>query len=61
MTTVVDERWAFIVEYFDATADIVRQYQLLYYLSDDTLEMVPPPPPRARDTTRTHKLRADIM
>ena len=45
MTTVVDERWAFIVEYFDATADIVRQYQLLYYLSDDTLEMVPPPAP----------------
>ena len=52
MTTVVDERWAFIVEYFDATADIVRQYQLLYYLSDDTLEMVPPPAPQEHATRR---------
>jgi len=32
MTELQDERWAFVVEWFDASADLVRQYQLLYYL-----------------------------
>ena len=36
MTELQDERWAFVVEWFDASADLVRQYQLLYYLMDST-------------------------
>ena len=40
MSQLQDERWAFVVEWFDASADLVRQYQLLYYLMDSTLEMV---------------------
>ena len=40
MTELNDERWAFVVEWFDSSADLVRQYQLLYYLVDSTLEMV---------------------
>ena len=40
MTELNDERWAFVVEWFDSSADLVRQYQLLYYLMDSTLEMV---------------------
>lgn len=39
MTELNDERWAFIVEYFDPSAELIRQYQLLYYLGDSTVEM----------------------
>jgi nucleoside-diphosphate kinase len=39
MTELNDERWGFIVEYFDPAAELVRQYQLLYYLGDSTVEM----------------------
>ena len=42
MTELNDERWAFMVEWFDSSADLVRQYQLLYYLMDSTLEMSVP-------------------
>ena len=49
MTELNDERWAFMVEWFDSSADLVRQYQLLYYLMDSTLEMsVPANSVRAR-------------
>jgi hypothetical protein len=40
MSQLNDERWAFLVDYFDPNADLMRQYQLLYYLGDSTLEMV---------------------
>jgi len=39
MTELNDERWGFIVEYFDPSAELIRQYQLLYYLGDSTVEM----------------------
>ena len=42
MSKLNDERWAFKVEHFDPAADLVRQYELLYYLGDSTLEMVRP-------------------
>jgi len=34
-----DARYAFIVEWYDTSASLVRQYQLIYYSSDGTLEM----------------------
>merc|ERR1712072_572287 len=34
-----DERLALLVEFFDAQASLARRYQLLYYTSDDTIEM----------------------
>jgi len=34
-----EERFAFMVEWLDPNASLVRQYQLLYYSSDKTLEM----------------------
>ena len=40
MSKLNDERWAFKVEHYDPAADLVRQYELLYYLGDSTLEMV---------------------
>ena len=35
-----DERFAFIAEWYDPNAALVRKYQLLYYPKDKTLEMV---------------------
>lgn len=35
-----DARYAFIVDWYDATACMVRQYQLMYYCADGTIEMV---------------------
>ena len=35
-----EARYAFIVEWYDPTASLIRQYQLIYYASDGTLEMV---------------------
>jgi len=35
-----DSRYAFMVEWYDPTASLIRQYQLIYYASDGTLEMV---------------------
>jgi nucleoside-diphosphate kinase len=35
----LDSRYTFVVEYEDPQANITRQYQLLYYLSDMTIEM----------------------
>eukprot|EP00741_Cyanophora_paradoxa_P015084 tig00020848_g14555.t1 len=34
-----EDRYAFIVEYYDDIAQMVRRYQLLYYAADATLEM----------------------
>lgn len=34
-----EARYAFIVEWYDPTASLIRQYQLIYYASDGTLEM----------------------
>jgi nucleoside-diphosphate kinase len=37
MTT--EERYIFIVDWFDQPADLVRQYQLTFFPADNTLEM----------------------
>jgi len=34
-----EARYAFIVEWYDPSASLVRQYQLIYYTADGTLEM----------------------
>ena len=34
-----NERYAFVVEWFDHTAGLVRKYQLLYYPKDSSIEM----------------------
>ena len=35
-----DERYAFIAEWYDPHAALIRRYQFLYYTKDQTLEMV---------------------
>ena len=35
-----EARYAFVVEWYDPTASLIRQYQLIFYASDNTLEMV---------------------
>ena len=40
MTAPSDERYVFITEWFDAQASLVRTYNLTYYGSDNTIEMV---------------------
>jgi hypothetical protein len=44
-------QYCFLVEWFDAQAAMMRQYHLLYFLLDDTLEMV-------GDTHRAHGRRS---
>ena len=34
-----NDRFAFIAEWYDSQAAIVRRYQVLYYVSDNTIEM----------------------
>ena len=34
------ERYVFKVEWFDKRAEIIRPYQLTYYLLDETISMV---------------------
>ena len=58
MTELNDERWAFVVEWFDSSADLVRQYQLLYYLMDSTLEMVSLLPGTALSSPLSNSQRA---
>lgn len=36
----VDQRYVFVVEWFDQAASLVRPYYLTYYPPDKTLEMV---------------------
>jgi len=52
-----DARYAFIVDWYDATACMMRQYQLMYHASDGTIEMVRSLPP-ARRHGRTHTASA---
>ena len=35
-----DERYCFVVDWFDPTASLVRKYQLIFYTADGTVEMV---------------------
>jgi len=35
-----NERFAFVVDWFDHAAGLVRKYQLLYYPKDSQIEMV---------------------
>lgn len=37
---VNDERYVFIVEWFDTSASLIRTYNMTYFMSDKTLEMV---------------------
>ncbi|KNC50898.1 nucleoside diphosphate kinase [Thecamonas trahens ATCC 50062] len=37
--SVLDERFAFLVEWHDALASLMRRYHLFYYVEDSTLEM----------------------
>lgn len=37
---VNDERYVFIVEWFDTSASLIRSYNLTYFMSDKTIEMV---------------------
>jgi len=34
-----DERYCFVVDWFDPTASLVRKYQLIFYTADGTVEM----------------------
>lgn len=34
-----DDRYVFVVEWYDAAASLVRTYNLTYYLKDKTIEM----------------------
>mmetsp|Transcript_3279 Transcript_3279/g.4835 ORF Transcript_3279/g.4835 Transcript_3279/m.4835 type:complete len:367 (-) Transcript_3279:32-1132(-) len=34
-----NDRYAFVCEYYDDQAEIMRNYQLLYYVTDETIEM----------------------
>lgn len=36
---MVDERYAFIAEWYDPNASLIRRYQLLFYVADNTVEM----------------------
>lgn len=36
----IDERYVFIVEWFDTSASLIRTYNFTYYMSDKTIEMV---------------------
>ncbi|CAD8056661.1 unnamed protein product [Paramecium sonneborni] len=36
---VNDERYVFIVEWFDTSASLIRSYNLIYFMSDKTIEM----------------------
>lgn len=39
MAADLDERYAFIAEWYDPNASLIRRYQLLFYLADNTVEM----------------------
>lgn len=38
---MAEDRYVFLVEWFDSAASIVRNYHFTYYLKDNTIEMVP--------------------
>lgn len=35
-----DDRYVFVVEWYDSAAALVRSYNLTFYLQDSTIEMV---------------------
>ena len=35
----MDERYAFIAEWYDPNASLIRRYQLIFYMADNTVEM----------------------
>ncbi len=35
-----DDRYVFLVEYYDTAASLIRPYNFIYYLADNTIEMV---------------------
>jgi nucleoside-diphosphate kinase len=37
---MAEDRYVFIVEWFDSAASLVRIYNLTYFLKDKTIEMV---------------------
>jgi len=37
---MAEDRYVFIVEWFDSAASLVRNYQLTYFIKDKTIEMV---------------------
>ena len=37
---VNDERYVFIVEWFDTSASLIRSYNFTYFMADKTIEMV---------------------
>lgn len=39
---MTDDRYVFIVEWYDAAASLVRNYNFTYYLKDSSIEMVLP-------------------
>ena len=38
----VNRRYCFLTEYYDASANLVRRYQIFYYPSDGAIEMYDP-------------------
>ena len=36
-----EERYVFLTEWYDSAASLIRTYNLIYYLGDNTIEMVP--------------------
>lgn len=40
MAAATEERFVFHVEWFDQVASLVRRYQLTFFPSDDSIEMV---------------------
>jgi hypothetical protein len=38
-----DDRYVFIVEWYDAAASLIRNYNLTFYPKQNAIEMVPPP------------------
>jgi nucleoside-diphosphate kinase len=39
---MAEDRYVFVVEWFDSAASLVRTYNLTYFLKDRTIEMVLP-------------------
>jgi len=39
MTSTLDARYSFIVDWYDAQASLIRQYQFLFYPKDNSIEM----------------------
>lgn len=52
---VNDERYVFIVEWFDTSASLIRNYNLTFFMADKTIEMVRSfPIPQVRPQEQAH-------